>query len=165
MASLNLRTRSYGGWWGGLGDEACPYIDDTGFCTDVNPSGEAPITYDPAYQAMLSAQAAENAASGITSDFGTPTSTPPPTSDALAKAILAFSQAGIKAVAPNMTSGVCPTGYIRNGAACTPPVAAQSAQSASAPLIAGVSNQTLFLIAGGFLFLMMLSSGGGGRRR
>lgn len=162
MASLNLRTRGYGGWWGGLGDDACPFVDDTGFCTDVNPSGVADTSPSPlsdpetlaAYQAALAYGAAHPG------DVGTPTSTPPPSSTALSTALLAFSQAGIKAVAPNMATGVCPAGYIRNGAACTP----QVAPIGSAPLIAGVSNQTLLLIAGGFFFLMLMSQGGGRRR-
>jgi len=152
-----------GGWWNGLGDDSCPYIDDTGFCTDFDPNAIIPTppgadpTWDQettaAYQAMLDYAAAHPG------DTGVPASGPVDYTLML-QAITDLAKIGIQAIAPNTVTGACPAGYVRSGAACAPISSAPHTQQAS--LIPGLSNNTLLLAGGGLLLLMMLT---GGKRR
>ena len=53
----------------------------------------------------------------------------------------------------------CPGGYVFPNGDC-----AQVQTAAGAPLIPGIDNKTLLLVAAGLVFFMILSKSGGGRR-
>jgi len=182
---VNLRKRVVGGWWqgiGGLGEDydyggeyGNVYPSDVVFATDVygepwpeygtdpiwpeydasNPIFGPPV--DPANDSYLAVLADAAAHPG---DYGTPYGTP--TALAITNAITKFATMGIRAVAPSTTTGTCPAGYVRSGAACVP-APTSGAPSANPQWIPGVSNSTLLIAGVGILFLGLLS-GGRGRR-
>lgn len=153
-----IQSGVYGGWWGsGLGF-ALPgdySIDEsTGEILDTTGNPLPPLLeMPPGVYDVTPEQIARANARG---DFVQATTA--------IQAIAALAKAGIQAVSPGST-GACPAGYVKAGLACVPTAQASGlGVGTSGSIIPGISNNTLFLVAGGVLFLILLSSSGGWRR-
>lgn len=138
----------YGGEYGSVvSSDPIPYAGPSGYYGDLLTEDQI-AAYVPASDAQIAADYAAVLASGKAGGYEVDTGTAAGKL-ALANAVTAFAKLGMKAIAPNPTTGACPAGTTRNGPLCVSP------SPGGAPLIPGISNQAL-MIGGVVLFALIM---------